>query len=144
MIETTPELASDLKERINKLEIEHSELNQRNQELMQILDTEGYKISKKDATQVLLLVNSIVKDTTPKAIVKAILKSFVDRITFDKDSKDDYMIYMTFNQSVVDRLNEHKTRESTADKKLLTLSFCLKRYNCIIITIHVVSGLLMA
>lgn len=112
----TPELASDLRERINTLEHEYNKLNQRIYELSQILDTEGYQISEKDVEKVLQLVNSVITDATPKATVKAILRSFIEKITFDKETKDNFKIYMRFNQTVIDKLNEYKNKETTADK----------------------------
>lgn len=132
LTETNPELTNDLNDRIHKLEIEHIEINQRIQELSQALDSEGYRIKRNDAVKVLELVNSILTDSTPKAAKKAILKTFIDKITFDKETKDNFKIYMTFNQSVVDKLNEYKNEESTANSKAVGSLLSLKENRLII------------
>ena len=61
------------------------------------------------------MVNGLIEDSDSKKTTKAILKTFVDRITFDKESKSDFKIYMTFDQVVIDRLNEFMSSEPTAE-----------------------------
>lgn len=75
------------------------------------------------------LVNALIEDTDSKKTTKAILKTFIDRITFDKETKSDFKIYMKFDQAVVNRLNEFMAKESTAELNAvdsLTLSTMLK------------------
>ena len=57
----------------------------------------------------------LIEDSDSKKTTKAILKTFVDRITFDKESKSNFKIYMTFDQVVIDRLNEFMSSEPTAE-----------------------------
>ena len=47
-----------------------------------ILEGEGYKIKKEDTKKVLELVNTLIEDSDSKKTTKAILKTFVDRLTF--------------------------------------------------------------
>ena len=60
-------------------------------------------------------MNALIEDSDSKKTTKAILKTFVDRITFDKESKSNFKIYMTFDQVVIDRLNEFMSSEPTAE-----------------------------
>ena len=57
----------------------------------------------------------LIEDSDSKKTTKAILMTFVDRITFDKESKSNFKIYMTFDQVVIDRLNEFMSSEPTAE-----------------------------
>ena len=61
------------------------------------------------------MVNGLIEDSDSKKTTKAILKTFVDWITFDKESKSNFKIYMTFDQVVIDRLNEFMSSEPTAE-----------------------------
>ena len=115
MLKDTPELSSELSARIEQLEIAYYTHKQRIQELNRILEVEGYKIKKEDTQKVLELVNALIEDCDSKKTTKAILKTFVDRITFDKESKSNFKIYMTFDQVVIDRLNEFMSSEPTAE-----------------------------
>ena len=60
-------------------------------------------------------MNALIEDSDSKKTTKAILKTFVDRITFDKESKSNFKIYMKFDQVVIDRLNEFMSSEPTAE-----------------------------
>ena len=115
LLKDTPELSSELSARIEQLEIAYYTHKQRIQELNRILEVEGYKIKKEDTKKVLELVNALIEDCDSKKTTKAILKTFVDRITFDKESKSNFKIYMTFDQVVIDRLNEFMSSEPTAN-----------------------------
>ena len=100
-----------------------------------ILEGEGYKIKKEDTKKVLELVNALIEDSDSKKTAKANLKTFVDRITFDKESKSDFKIYMKFNQAVIDRLNEFMTKESKAESNavgsfVFDVVFKLLRSSC--------------
>ena len=57
----------------------------------------------------------LIEDSDSKKTTKAILITFVDRITLDKESKSNFKIYMTFDQVVIDRLNEFMSSEPTAE-----------------------------
>ena len=57
----------------------------------------------------------LIEDSDSKKTTKAILMTFVDRITLDKESKSNFKIYMTFDQVVIDRLNEFMSSEPTAE-----------------------------
>ncbi len=125
LVKANPELSSELDERITGLEIEYIESNQRKQELIKLLDAEGQKIKRKDAVKVIKLVNAKVAASKNKAEIKAILRTFIDKITFNKETKSDYKIYMTFTQDVIDILNERAHKEPTAGKNAVG-SFYLK------------------
>lgn len=86
----------------------------RTQELVQILHTEGYSIKLSDAKKVMGLVTQLLEDSDSKVAKKAILRTFVDKITFDKDSKSNYKIYMKFDDVVIAKLNEQMKKEPTA------------------------------
>ena len=60
-------------------------------------------------------MNALIEDSDSKKTTKAILMTFVDRITLDKESKSNFKIYMTFDQVVIDRLNEFMSSEPTAE-----------------------------
>ena len=115
LLKDTPELSSELGTRIEHLEIEYYNHKQRIKELNCMLEVEGYNIKRTDSKRVLELVNALIEDSDSKKTTKAILKTFVDRITFDKESKSDFKIYMTFDQLIIERLNEFMLSEPTAE-----------------------------
>ena len=115
LLKDTPELSSELGTRIEHLEIEYYNHKQRIKELNCMLEVEGYNIKRADSKKVLELVNALIGGSVSKKTPKAILKTFVDRITFDKESKCDFKIYMTFDQLIIDRLNEFMSSEPTAE-----------------------------
>lgn len=114
LIKVSPELRIDLNDRIHQLELECMDIRHRTQELMQILHTEGYSIKLSDAKRVMGLVTQLLDDSDSKAAKKAILRTFIDRITVDKESKSDYKIYMKFDDVVIAKLNEQIKKEPTA------------------------------
>ena len=115
LLKDTPELSNELGKRIEHLEIEYYNHKQRIKELNCMLEVEGYNIKRADSKRVLELVNALIEDSDSKKTTKTILKTFVDRITFDKVSKSDFKIYMTFDQLIIDRLNEFMSSEPTAE-----------------------------
>mgnify|MGYP001606678094 FL=1 len=115
LLKDTPELSSELGTRIEHLEIDYYNHKQRIKELNCMLEVEGYNIKRADSKKVLELVNALIEDYDSKKTTKAILKTFVNRITFDKESKSDFKIYMTFDQLIIDRLNEFMSSEPTAE-----------------------------
>lgn len=78
--------------------------------------TQGHKIKKEDIVKVMGLANRVIDESNSKADTKSILRTFVDKITFDKESKDSYTIYTHFTEEIVDRLNELTNEEPTAGK----------------------------
>ena len=114
LIKVSPELRVDLNDRIHQLEMECVNNRKRTQELVQILHTEGYSIKLSDAKKVMGLVTQLLADSDSKAAKKAILRTFIDRITVDKDSKSNYKIYMKFDDVVITKLNEQMKKEPTA------------------------------
>lgn len=132
LMKTTPELSKELEERIQRLELEHIEHKQRSHELTRILGTEGFRIKKEDATNVMMLVNKLLTDTNSKVATKGILRAFIDRITFDKETKADFKIYMKFDQVVIDQLNAFMNKESTANKNAVGSLFVSSVLNLVI------------
>lgn len=129
------ELSSELDERITGLEIEYIESNQRKQELKRLLDSEGYRIAREDAVKVIELVNSTVAVSDSKADTKAIIRTFIDKITLNKETKSDYKIHMTFTQDVIDLLNERAHKEPTAGENAVG-SFYIRYMLLNIIIMH--------
>lgn len=122
LVSANPELSSELDERIKGLEIEYIESSQRKQELKRLLDAEGYRIKREDVVKVIELVNNTVTVSENKAEIKAILRTFIDKITFNKETKNDYQIHMTFTQNIIDILNEKAHKEPTAGKDAVGFS----------------------
>ena len=90
------------------------------------------KNKKEDTKKVLELMNALIEDSDSKKTTKAILMTFVDRITLDKESKSNFKIYMTFDQVVIDRLNEFMSSEPTANSTAVG-SFILPKILTIIV-----------
>jgi site-specific DNA recombinase len=61
------------------------------------------------------LVNALIENSDSKKTTKAILKTVLDRIIFDKEIKSNFKIYMTFDQVIIDSLNEFMSSELTAE-----------------------------
>ena len=62
------------------------------------------------------VANRAIMDSDSKADTKEILRTFIDKITFDKETKSDYLIYTHFSKEIVDRLNSLTKQEPTAGK----------------------------
>ena len=60
------------------------------------------------------VANRAITDSGSKADTKEILRTFIDKITFDKETKSDYLIYTHFSKEIVDRLNSLTKQGPTA------------------------------
>ena len=60
------------------------------------------------------VANRAITDSDSKADTKEILRTFIDKITFNKETKADYLIYTHFSKEIVDRLNDLTKEEPTA------------------------------
>lgn len=63
-----------------------------------------------DVSKVMKVANRAITDSDSKADTKEILRTFVDKITFNKESRTYFLIYTHFSKEIVDRL-DHLTKE---------------------------------
>lgn len=125
----SPDLFTEIKERITSLRNELQEKEQRLTEVQQLLLDQGDQVNKVDTERAFELVGSLIQPDTPKKTIKAILLTFVDRITFEKETKNNLQIHVTFDQSTIEKLNTYTSKEPTAGKSAvgsLTLKNLIK------------------
>ena len=101
---------------MTELEIKYIEKKHRKDELLKLRQAEGYKVTTEDVSKVMKVANRAIMDSDSKADTKEILRIFIDKITFDKETKSDYLIYTHFSKEIVDRLNDLTKEEPTAGK----------------------------
>ena len=99
---------------MTELEIKYIEKKHRKDELLKLLQAEGYKVTTEDVSKVMKVANRAIMDSDSKADTKEILRTFIDKITFDKETKSDYLIYTHFSKEIVDRLINLTKQEPTA------------------------------
>lgn len=114
LVKSNPELTKELEGRITELEIKYIEKKHRKDELLKLLQAEGYKVRTENVSKVMKVANRAIMDSDSKADTKEILRTFIDKITFDKETKSDYLIYTHFSKEIVDRLNSLTKQEPTA------------------------------
>lgn len=114
LVKSNPELTKELEGRMTELEIKYIENKHRKDELLKLLQAEGYKVKTEDVSKVMKVANRAIMDSDSKADTKEILRTFIDKITFDKETKSDYLIYTHFSKEIVDRLNSLTKEEPTA------------------------------
>lgn len=69
-----------------------------------------------DVSKVIELANRVISESGSKANTKDILRTFIDKITFNKETKAGYLIYTHFSREIVDRLNDLIKEEPTEGK----------------------------
>ena len=116
LVRANPELTTELQGRITELEIKYIEKRQRREELLKLLQAGGYKVKMDDVSKVIELANRVISESGSKANTKEILRTFIDKITFNKETKADYLIYTHFSREIVDRLNDLIKEEPTEGK----------------------------
>lgn len=129
LVKSNPELTKELEGRMTELEIKYIEKKHRKDELLKLLQAEGYKFTTENVSKVMKVANRAIMDSYSKADTKEILRTFIDKITFNKETKADYLIYTHFSKEIVDRLNDLTKEEPTAGKSAvgsLTLKNLIK------------------
>ncbi|OYQ67989.1 hypothetical protein B9P78_01825 [Aerococcus sp. 1KP-2016] len=114
LVKSNPELTKELEGRMTELEIKYIEKKHRKDELLKLLQAEGYKFTTENVSKVMKVANRAIMDSYSKADTKEILRTFIDKITFNKETKADYLIYTHFSKEIVDRLNDLTKEEPTA------------------------------
>lgn len=112
----SPDLFTEIKERITSLKDELIQKEHRLAKIRQLLFEQGDHINQVDTQMALQLVGRLIQPNTPKKTIKAILQTFVDRITFEKGTKNNIQIHVMFDQSTIDNLNTYTSLEPTAGK----------------------------
>ena len=129
LVKSNPELTKELEGRMTELEIKYIEKKHRKDELLKLLQAEGYKFTTENVSKVMKVANRAIMDSYSKADTKEILRTFIDKITFNKETKADYLIYTHFSKEIVDRLNDLTKEVPTAGKSAvgsLTLKNLIK------------------
>ena len=97
-----------------ELEIKYIEKKHKKDELLKLLQAERYKVKTEDVSKIMKVANRAITDSDSKADTKEILRTFVNKITFNKETKADYLIYTHFSKEIIDRLNDLTKEEPTA------------------------------
>lgn len=105
LIEDTPELAKELEARMKELEIELAVTRQRRQTIASFLEKEGVQLNPAEVEKMLHYVNALLAGRNKKDI-KAIYRTFIESITFNKETKGDIQIRMLFDAPIINQLNQ--------------------------------------
>lgn len=95
-----------------------------------MLAAETKVIDTNEASRVLTFVNELIADSDAKKTTKLILKAFLDKITFNKNTKQDITMHLCFDQPTVNKLNSITKSDSTANSKAVG-SFTLSKNICL-------------
>lgn len=105
-VEDSPELLDSVKERLEELTLKRRNYQLRENEILAVLQHQGEEITIKNVQSIINGLDVLLTNRE-KREVKQIYRTFIDRITFDPLNKDDIKLYMTFDQTIIDQLNEH-------------------------------------
>lgn len=121
-LEDSPELHNNLIDRVTELNSRIVMHTKRENEIISILSHKDKKIEVKNVKQIVASLDQLLKHSEKK-VVKEIYRTFIDKITFDKQNKDDIRIYMKFDEAIINELNDIY-KEVVSDED--TTSFVLK------------------
>ena len=105
LINDMPELAKELEARMKELEIELAITRQRRQTIATFLEKEGVQLNPAEVEKMLHYVNALLAGRNKKDI-KAIYRTFIESITFNKETKGDIQIRMLFDAPIINQLNQ--------------------------------------
>ncbi|WP_161525896.1 recombinase family protein [Trichococcus alkaliphilus] len=122
-----PEIATDLNKRIKQLEQEKQKLVQKERQLHRELSRDAQSVSFEEAKRTLEHLGRSIDGKQNKDL-KEIYKVFIEKITFDKKSKE-VTLHLVFSQDFVRKLNHATEKESSPTEGdgsfVLTQEFCL-------------------
>lgn len=72
---------------MTELEIKYIEKKHKKDELLKLLQAERYKVKTEDVSKIMKVANRAITDSDSKADMKEILRTFVNKITFDTKLK---------------------------------------------------------
>ncbi|AQT57418.1 TPA: recombinase family protein [Enterococcus faecium] len=103
-LEDSPELFPMLKDRLDELTEKRRQLHIRENEILGIFQ-QGEPIQVKDVQRILTNLDRFLAQSEKKQI-KALYRTFIEKITFDPNHKEMLEITMKFTHAVVQQLNE--------------------------------------
>ncbi|VTS88203.1 cassette chromosome recombinase B [Enterococcus hirae] len=104
-LEDSPELFPMLKDRLDELTEKRRQLHIRENEILGIFQQQGEPIQVKDVQRILTSLDRFLAQSEKKQ-VKALYRTFIEKITFDPNHKEILEITMKFTPAVVQQLNE--------------------------------------
>ena len=104
-LEDSPELFPMLKDRLDELTEKRRQLHIREHEILGIFQQQGEPIQVKDVQRILTSLDRFLAQSEKKQI-KALYRTFIEKITFDPNHKEILEITMKFTPAVVQQLNE--------------------------------------
>ncbi|EOM70484.1 hypothetical protein SKC_00248 [Enterococcus faecium EnGen0164] len=104
-LEDSPELFPMLKDRLDELTEKRRQLHIRENEILGIFQQQGEPIQVKDVQRILTSLDRFLAQSEKKQI-KALYRTFIEKITFDPNHKEILEITMKFTPAVVQQLNE--------------------------------------
>ncbi|MGF2146368.1 recombinase family protein [Vagococcus fluvialis] len=114
LLELSPEMITDVQPKINQLDSKLIILKQRDYQIQLILENKDKSIKMKHVTQLINALDTLLEGKEKKQ-VKAIYRSFIKEIRFDRQNKEDIKMVMYFDQDTINQLNEFY-RETTLGK----------------------------
>lgn len=114
LLEVSPEMLVDVQPKISQLDSQLIMLKQREYQIGLILENRDKSIKIEHVTQLISALDTLLEGKEKKQ-VKAIYRSFIKEIRFDKLNKDNIKMVMYFDQDTINQLNEFY-RETTLGK----------------------------
>lgn len=110
-----PELMDTLHDRIKELKDQLAVNQTRENEILLMLRYKDTKIKLQDVQQIVKSIDVLLEKREKKEI-KAIYRSFIEKITFDPMEKEHLQMTMKFNDEIINQLNEYY-QTAVSDKK---------------------------
>ena len=104
VLDDTPELYSELKERLEQLESDTIMIQQRQREIERLKQTKNQPIQVIDISRILEAIQQFINKSSKREI-KQVYQSFIKEITFDKKTKDQFKLTLYFDDAIVNQLN---------------------------------------
>lgn len=105
VLEENPELVETLIERLKELRTRKSNNQRRENEILHFLKHKDQPIKLKDVQTILQGIDAMLAGQEKKAI-KELYRFFIKKITFDKETKDNIKITMSFDEKIIAQLNQ--------------------------------------
>lgn len=129
-VEEDPGIHDRLIDRINELNSKIILHTKRENEILSILSHKGQKIEVKNVQQIITSLDSLLENSE-KRVVKEIYRTFIDKVTFDKQNKDDIRIYMKFDEVIISQLNDIYKEVVSCDEDTTSFVFQTPFYSVI-------------
>lgn len=121
-----PEIYDSIKDQLLEREKNRASLQISENELLSFLKHKDEVVDFKDVQKILTGIDTMLTDK-PKSEIKKIYRAFINKITFDNQTKENIQITVKFNQEIVSQLNEIYQKALPADSNAGKAYFVMQK-----------------